>query len=268
MIAVCAVLGLVVGSFLNVVIARVPAGESIVRPGSRCPHCGTPIAPRDNVPVLSWLLLRGRSRCCGTRISRLYPLVEVGTALAFAAVTAWAGAEREAGGWPPPEPWFLPAFLFLAALTVCLTVIDVQVFRLPFWIVAPAYPVAAVLLGAASLASRDGGSAVRMLAGGAALWGLYRLVHLINPNGMGYGDVRLAGVLGLYLGWLGWYSLVAGAFLGFLLGGIGGVALLLARRGGLKTAIPFGPYMLAGAWVAIGWADRILDWYLGLAGLA
>jgi leader peptidase (prepilin peptidase)/N-methyltransferase len=166
MIAVCAVLGLVVGSFLNVVIARVPAGESIVRPGSRCPHCGTPIAPRDNVPVLSWLLLRGRARCCGTRISPLYPLVEAGTALAFAAVAAWVGAERQAGGWPPPDPWFLSAFLFLAALTVCLTVIDVQVFRLPFWIVAPAYPVAGVLLGAASLASRDGGSAVRMLVGG------------------------------------------------------------------------------------------------------
>ena len=153
LIAACAVLGLLVGSFLNVVIARVPAGESIVRPGSHC-RCGAPIAPRDNIPVVSWLLLRGRARCCGARITARYPAVELATAAAFAVVAAWA-----TGAWAPgllgedpttaaadaliPQawsaPWPLPAFLYFAAVSIALAVIDVQHHRLPFWIVVPSW---------------------------------------------------------------------------------------------------------------------------------
>jgi leader peptidase (prepilin peptidase)/N-methyltransferase len=259
-VAATALLGLIVGSFLNVVIARVPAGESVVRPRSRCPACEAPIAARDNMPVLSWLLLRGRGRCCGAAIAVRYPMVEAGTALAFAGITWWA-LER------PHTAWALPAFLYLAAISIALALIDLDTLRLPFTIVAPAYPVAAVLLAGASWAAHDRDSAIRMVLGGAALWGLYRLLHLIYPAGMGYGDVRLSGVLGLYLGWLGWGSLAVGAFLGFLVGGLSGMVLLLARRTKLKTAIPYGPYLLCGAWLGVVVGAPLGNWYLASMGL-
>jgi leader peptidase (prepilin peptidase)/N-methyltransferase len=210
--------------------------------------------------------LRGRARCCGLPISPRYPAVELATAAAFALVGWWALQPRPDGAWPPREA-ALPALLYLAAVSIALAVIDIDTFRLPFWIVAPSYPVAAVLLAVASLTARDGGSVLRMLLGGAALWGVYRLLHAVYPGGMGYGDVRLAGVLGLYLGWLGWGTLVVGGFLGFLTGAVGGLAVVALRRGGLKTSIPYGPYMLAGAWLAIPFGDTVVRWYLTAAGL-
>lgn len=252
----CGVLGLVVGSFLNVVVWRVPRGESVVRPRSACPACGTPIRPRDNLPVLSWLLLRGRGRCCGARISPRYPLVEAGTAAAFTAVAAWLGLS-----------WALPAFLYLASISIALALIDLDVRRLPDAIVLPSYAVAAVLLGAASLGERDAGAAVRAAVGCAALGLLYFVLFVVQPGGMGFGDVKLAGVLGLYLGWLGWAQLAAGTFLGFLVGGVVGVVLLLLGRAGRTSQVPFGPSMLAGAWAAVALGGTIADWYLGTAGL-
>jgi len=250
------VLGLLVGSFLNVVVYRVPRGESVVRPGSRCPGCGTPIAPRDNVPVVSWLLLRGRARCCGQRIPARYPLVELATGAAFAAVAAWLGPS-----------WALPAFWYLAAISIALALIDVAVHRLPDPIVLPSYPVGAALLGLASLAEHDGASVLRAAIGGVVLWLLYLVLVLLYPAGMGLGDVKLAGVLGMYLGWLGWSQLLVGAFLGFLLGGVIGLGLMLAGRAGRKTMIPFGPFMLAGAWLAVAIAEPVSRWYLGFSGL-
>jgi leader peptidase (prepilin peptidase) / N-methyltransferase len=250
------VLGLLIGSFLNVVVYRLPRGESIVRPGSRCSSCGTPIAPRDNVPLVSWALLRGRARCCGERISVRYPLVELATGAAFAAVAAWLGPS-----------WALPAFAYLAAISIALTLIDLAVHRLPDPIVLPSYLIGGVLLGVASLAAHDGGSVVRAVIGGAALWVLYLVLVLVYPAGMGLGDVKLAGVLGMYLGWLGWAELAVGAFLGFLLGGLSGLGLMLAGRAGRKTMIPFGPFMLAGAWLAIAIAAPVASWYLGAFGV-
>jgi leader peptidase (prepilin peptidase)/N-methyltransferase len=261
LVPIAALAGLVIGSFLNVVIARVPAGESVVRPPSHCPACGVPIAARDNLPVLGWLLLRGRARCCGARIAVRYLVVEAATAAAFAGVTWWA-LQR------PGTAWALPAFLYLAAISIALAIIDLDTLRLPFTIVAPAYPVSAVLLGAASWAADDRGPAIRALAGGAALWGLYRLLHLIYPAGMGYGDVRLAGVLGMYLGWLGWPALGAGAFLGFCAGGLGGIVLLATRRTQLRAAIPYGPYLITGAWLGVLAGAPLAHWYLRSTGLA
>lgn len=257
LVPVAGLFGLLLGSFLNVVIARVPAGESVIRPGSRCPACATPIAPRDNVPVLSWLVLRGRARCCGAGISLRYPAVELVTAISFAGVAAWTGPS-----------WRLPAFAFLAAMSIALAVIDYDTKRLPFWLVAPSYPVGLALLGIASLAEHDRSAAVRAVIGAAALWAFYRLLHLVHPRGMGYGDVRLAGVLGLYLAWLGWPSLVVGAFLGFLVGGVGSVLQLAAGRANLKTQVPYGPYMILGAWLGFVAGPDIAAWYLGTAGLA
>jgi leader peptidase (prepilin peptidase)/N-methyltransferase len=251
LLSLVAVLGLLVGSFLNVVIWRVPRGESVVAPRSRCPGCGTQIRTRDNVPVLSWVVLRGRCRDCDEPISARYPLVEIGTAGVFVALTLTIGLEPE-----------LPAFLYLGAVGVALAMIDIDVKRLPNAIVLPSYVVGAVLLGVAALVARDLGSYLRAGLGMAALFGLYFLLAFIYPAGMGFGDVKLAGVLGMYLGWLGWAEVITGAFLGFLLGGVVGALLMAVRRAGRKSQIPFGPYMLLGAFIAILTGDALADLYL------
>jgi leader peptidase (prepilin peptidase) / N-methyltransferase len=246
-----ALVGLVVGSFLNVVIWRVPRGESVVRPPSHCPGCDTPIAPRDNIPVLSWVLLRGRCRSCGEPISARYPLVEAGTAVVFVLITLRIGLD-----------WPLPAYLYLGAIGVALALIDIDVRRLPDSIVLPSYPVALVLLAAASLLGHDWSAFVRGVIGLVALFGFYFLLALIYPAGMGFGDVKLAGLLGLYLAYLGWGELVVGAFLGFLYGGVVGALLMLAQRAGRKSKIPFGPYMLLGAFTALLVGGALADLYL------
>ncbi|NAZ81698.1 prepilin peptidase [Kineococcus sp. R8] len=252
----CGVVGLLIGSFLNVVVHRVPRGESVVHPRSACPGCGHAIRGRDNVPVLSWLLLRGRCRDCGARISRRYPAVELGTGLLFAGVAVVVGPS-----------WALPAYLYLAAIAVALALIDVDVHRLPDAIVLPSYPVALVLLGAASLLGADGAAFLRALAGAGALFGLYAVLWFVRPGGMGLGDVKLAGVLGLYLGWWGWDALAVGGFLAFVLGGLVSLPLLLSGRAGRRTAIPFGPSMLAAALAALVVAAPLSGWYLALVGL-
>jgi len=251
-----ALLGLVVGSFLNVVVHRVPRGESVVTPRSACPGCGHEVRPRDNVPVLSWLALRGRCRDCAEPISPRYPLVEAGTAVLFVGVFLVVGLS-----------WALPAYLYLAAIAVALALIDLDVHRLPDAIVLPSYPVALVLLGGASLLTGDATAFVRALVGAVALFGLYAVLWFVRPGGMGLGDVKLAGVLGLYLGWWGWDALAVGGFLAFLLGGLVSLPLLLSGRAGRRTAIPFGPSMLGAALAALVVAAPLSGWYLALVGL-
>jgi leader peptidase (prepilin peptidase)/N-methyltransferase len=251
LVAVCAALGLVIGSFLNVVIWRVPRGDSVVSPPSHCPGCGNPVRPRDNVPVVSWLLLRGRCRDCDAPISPRYPLVEVATGAVFAVLAARLGFDAA-----------LPAFLYLGAIGVALWMIDLDVKRLPNAIVLPSYVVAGVLLTAAAAFTGDWDDLRRAVLGMAALYGFYFVLAFVYPAGMGFGDVKLAGVLGLYLGWLGWGEVVVGGFLGFLFGGVVGAALMVGRRAGRKSQIPFGPFMLAGALVAILWGGALADLYL------
>ncbi len=255
-VAVAAVLGLLIGSFLNVVVWRVPRGQSIVRPPSACPACGHAIRPWDNVPVMSWLVLRGRCRDCGAPISVRYPAVEAGTGLAFALVTAWAGLVPE-----------LPALLYLTAVGIALALIDLELHRLPDAIVLPSIGVGLVLLALASALSGDWGSLVRAVAGGAILFALYFVIMLVSPRGMGFGDVKLAALLGLYLGSFGWGALVVGGFAAFVLGGIYGTGLILLRRGGRKTGVPFGPWMLLGAAVGIVVGPSIWSAYLSAMGL-
>jgi leader peptidase (prepilin peptidase)/N-methyltransferase len=253
--ALCGLFGLLIGSFLNVVIWRVPRGESIVRPPSHCPGCDNPIAPRDNIPVVSWLLLRGRCRHCGTRISWRYPAVELATAGLFVAVAAKFG--------PHPE---LPAYLYLAAIAIALTLIDLDHFRLPDPITLPSYAVGLVLLLIPAIADSDWWPYERALIGMAALFAFYDVVAFVAPKGMGGGDVKLAGILGLYLGWLGWEELAVGAFMAFLVGGIVSIGLVLFAGAGRKTRVPFGPFMLIGAFIGIFAGHPIGHAYTSLLG--
>ncbi|MEV5716746.1 prepilin peptidase [Amycolatopsis mediterranei] len=256
LVVAAAVLGLLVGSFLNVVIHRVPRGESVVRPPSRCPDCGQTIKHRHNVPVFGWLVLRGRCAGCGTRISVRYPLVELGTAVLFALLALRLD---------PPD---LPAFLYFGAIGIALALIDLDCRRLPNAIVLPSYPVLLLLLTASACWRGDWWSLARAGIGGAALFGFYLLLALAYPAGMGFGDVRLAGILGGILAYLSWPALLVGAFGGFLLGAVAGVVVLATGKGGRKTALPFGPFMIAAALVAIFAAGPLGQAYQRLTGLA
>ena len=249
------VFGLVIASFLNVVIHRVPRAESPVRPGSHCPSCRNPVRPRHNVPVLGWLLLRGRCRRCSAAISRRYPLVELATSVLFVVMGLRLGLDQA-----------LPAYLYLAAVGLALGLIDVDHKRLPDALTLPSYPVVAVLLGGAALAGGEG-SWLRALLGGAAMYAVYIGLRLAYPKGMGYGDAKLAGVLGMATAWLGWGAWAVGLFLGFFFGGMFGIALIALRRGGRKTKVPFGPFMLLGAFVAVLAGQQLAEGYLRLSGL-
>lgn len=259
-LVVVAFLGLLIGSFLNVVVWRVPRGLSIVSPPSACPRCGRPIRARENIPVLSWLALRGRCRGCHQPISLRYPAVELGTCVLFVLVALRTGVSLAT-----------PAFLYLAAIGIALTLIDIDVHRLPNSIVLPAYPVGLVLLGLASWGQGDWAALARAGIGAAVLFAGYFAMMagsalVIGASGMGFGDVKLAGVLGLFLAWLGWGELVVGAFAAFLLGGAFSIGLLLTRRADRKTGVPFGPWMISGALVGVAWGGPLWASYLGLLG--
>ncbi len=244
--AFAGVLGLLIGSFLNVVVYRVPAGLSVVRPASACPQCGHAIRGIDNVPVLSWLVLRGACRDCGSRISARYPLVEAGTAALFALVAAVVVARAVVTGTSVvPTVGVLVVLLYLMGITVALALIDLDTHRLPDRIVLPAYVVLAVLLTATSAVTGDWWSLVRAVVGMVVLFVVYLGLALAVPGGMGFGDVKLAGVLGLVLAYLGWGPLAVGAFGGFALGAIFAIGLLATRRARRGSGIPFGPWMLA-----------------------
>jgi len=251
----CGVLGLAVGSFLNVVIHRVPLGHSVVSPPSHCPGCDAHIRPRDNVPVLGWLLLRGRCRDCGAPISARYPLVEGLTAALFVVVSVSIGAHAE-----------LPAFLYLAGVGVALAAIDLDTKRLPNALTLPSYAVGLVLLGAAALVQGELPPFVRAVEGMAALYAFYFvLCYGTAGKGMGFGDVKLAGVLGLYLGWLGWSQLLVGSFAAFALGAVVSIGLVVGAGAGRKTRVPFGPFLVAGALLAVVAGAPIARTWLGAA---
>jgi leader peptidase (prepilin peptidase) / N-methyltransferase len=255
-VVVAVLFGLVVGSFLNVVVWRVPRGESVVRPPSHCPGCDHEVRPRDNVPLVSWLLLHGKCRDCRTPISARYPLVEGLTGALFGVVA-----------WRIGLHWQLPAFLYLVAVGVALSFIDLDTRRLPNALTLPSYVVGAVLLSAAALLEHEPGRLLKAGIGMAALYSVYFILMVVKPGGMGFGDVKLAGLLGMYLGFLGWGPLVVGAFVAFLLGGVGGVGLMLAGRVGRKAKIPFGPYMVAGAVVAVLVGHELAHAYARAIGL-
>jgi leader peptidase (prepilin peptidase)/N-methyltransferase len=273
-VAILSIFGALIGSFINVVAYRVPLKLSVVAPPSACTQCGTRIKGYDNIPVFSWILLRGRCRSCHNPISVRYPVIELATAIFFGLVTLWVIAGDVFARWVGSSAVelvatcvALVAFLYLAAVSVALAAIDVDTHTLPNRIVLPAYPVAAALLTIAGLLGGEPERVLTSFLGGGVMFGVYFLLALVYPGGMGFGDVKLAGILGLYLGWLSWGSLAVGAFSAFLLGGLFSLVLILTRKADRKSGIPFGPWMLAAAWIGVFGGEAIAMGYLSLFGL-
>jgi leader peptidase (prepilin peptidase)/N-methyltransferase len=253
LVALAAVVGLIFGSFATVAAYRIPRRETIVSGRSKCPHCDRMIPWYENIPVLGYIVLRGRCRGCGEKISIRYPLIELGTGLLFG-LAAWKfGLSIEL---------FLYAALFWTL--VVLTVIDLEHQLLPNRIVYPAFIVGLVGLIVAALVDSDLHRLFTAGMGALIFGGFFFVVAFMVPKGMGMGDVKLGFVLGTFLGYLGAPGLVlVGMFLAFLSGGVIGIATLLFRGGNRKTMLPFGPFLALGAVVAIFWGQRILDAYIG-----
>ena len=250
LVAVAALFGLLVGSFLNVVIHRVPLRQSVVSPRSACPGCGTTLAERDNIPILSWVLLRGRCRTCAMRISPRYPLVELATAVLFGAAALRLGAD-----------WALPAFCLFFAALLAIALIDLEHFIVPNRIVLPMLAASLPLLAIAALLEKDWRPLVTGVIGALIASNGLLLINLINPRGMGMGDVKLALLLGLFLGWLGLGHVALGLFLGFLFGAVGGILLIALGIKTRKDPVPFAPFLAAGAMVAVLVGNALLDRY-------
>lgn len=252
-IAVASGLGLIFGSFATVVAHRVPLNQPIVSGRSRCPHCENTIGALENIPVVSYLVLRGRCRHCGTPISPRYPLIELATGVLFGAAVYKFEVSLAAA--------VFAAFFWVLVL---LTVIDLEHKLLPNRIVYPAFLFGFAGLAAAALIAGDADRLTDAALGSAIFGGFLFVVAFIYPAGMGAGDFKLAFVLGLFLGYAGGVAAVlAGMFLSFLLGGLVGVVVLAGRRGGRKTEVPFGPYLALGSTIAIFAGRSIADWYLG-----
>ena len=236
----CALLGLAIGSFLNVVIYRVPLHESIVTPRSACPTCRSPIRERDNIPLISWLVLHGRCRDCHSPISVRYPLVEVGTAALFAAVTARIGFN-----------WDLPAYLVLFASLLALACIDVERLVLPKLIVYPTLALVAALLLLAAGVTGHWHDLLSAGIYGAGWFVAFFALNLLNPRYLGFGDVRLAPVLGMALGWLGWKYVILGFFAANLFGAVIGVWLIATKKARLDQQVPYGVFLALGTAFAV-----------------
>ena len=242
--AFAAVIGAIFGSFFNVVAYRLPRGESLSRPRSRCPGCATQIKAYDNIPVLSWLALRGRCRACGTRISVRYPLVEAGTALLCALVVVDKGFDEDA---------ILGLAMVLLLVPVALIDLDTQTIPNKLMIVGAVVAPAIVLL-------TEPDAITEHLIACVACGGFFLLAVLAYPRGMGMGDIKLAAVLGLFLG----RAVAPAIFIALVTGTVVG-GLIMARKGmqeGRKTKVPFGPFLALGGYVALFVGDAMVDWYL------
>ena len=245
---VAAVLGLVIGSFLTVVADRVPRGESIVRPGSRCGACGLEVGPLDLFPVVSWLVLGGKCRRCRTSIGVEPLILELATCGMFLLMA-----------WRFGPSWETVAFWVLSAALVVLTSIDLRTRRLPREITYVALAIGLPLLVVGGLVRDEPRRLVTALIGAAIALAFMWLLYVVSRGGMGDGDVRLAPLLGLYLGWLGLPYVPVGLFLGFLFGSIVGVAAMAVGKAGRRTALPFGPFLAAGTVIAVFVGQPVID---------
>ncbi len=252
LIGLCALFGLAVGSFLNVVIYRVPRGESIVSPRSACPACGTPIRETDNIPVVSWVLLRGRCRQCQASISPRYPLVELACAGLFAGTAARFGYQ-----------WDLPAYLALFAGLLALSCIDVEHLLLPKKIVYPVTVLVTLLLLMAAAITGHWHQFVVGVVCAVGWFAVFFALNLISPRILGFGDVRLSLVLGMSLGWLGVGYVVLGFFAANVVGAVVGVTLIATKRMSRSDRIPYGVFLAAGCAVAVFAGPELLRPFTG-----
>jgi leader peptidase (prepilin peptidase)/N-methyltransferase len=241
--ALTAPLGLLIGSFLNVVAYRLPRGESLVKPGSHCTTCGQDVKPWDNIPVLSWLMLRGKCRGCGEKISARYPLIEAMTAAVFAAIAVVNGVDLD-----------LLLELPFAAMLIAVAGIDLEHRIVPNKILLPM-----AVWGIGATAFVDASALPEALIAGAAAFGVLLLAALVHPKGMGMGDVKLVGVMGIYLG----ASIAPAMLIGFLAGSLVGVAIV-AKHGaaGRKRGVPFAPFLALGGLVGLLAGPELIDLYV------
>ncbi len=239
-ITICAVLGVAIGSFLNVLIYRIPRNIPFANDRSKCPKCQAPIAVRDLIPIISWLLLRGKCRNCQEKISIRYPLIEIFTGVLFGLTGARIGAH-----------WFLPAELVFVAALIAISAIDLEYFVIPNRLVYPAGFICLALLISAAVVGGDWHSLRTALISSMGAWLFMLVIHLISPRGMGFGDVRLAALIGLNVGWLSPGRAIFAIFLGFLLGATVGIAMIVFRHASRKSALPFGPFLAAAAVIAL-----------------
>lgn len=243
--------GLVVGSFLNLVAQRLPQRQPVMRPGPRCTGCSARVALADRVPIVSWVLAGRRCRSCEELISIRYPLVELATAALFAAGALRFGAAP-----------VLPAYLVLFAALVAVTAVDLEHRIVPSRVVYPALALAAPLLVAASLVRGAFMPLAYAALGGLASFAAILVLNLISPRLMGMGDVRLAGLIGIFLGWLGLADVLVGLFLGFLLGAVFGAGLAL-RGPNRNPSVPFAPFLATGAVLTVLWGRFLVHLLLG-----
>jgi len=243
--------GAVVGSFLNVCIWRVPIGKSIVYPGSHCPRCGNPVRARDNIPILGYLLLRGRCRDCGAAIGIRYPIVEILTGVLVALLLYRFGLSWE----------FAVNAVFVAAL-ITISGIDLDHQIIPDVISLPGI-VVGLLVSLAGVGPSILDSAIGVLLGGGLLYGVaVGYQALTGREGMGGGDIKLLAMIGAFLGWRG---VLVTLILGSLSGAVVGIVMILGRGADTRVAIPFGPFLAAGAIAALFCGDALINWYLDLA---
>ena len=247
-----ALVGLMVGSFANVVVHRVPQRISVVSPRSRCGSCGAQVLSRDNVPVLSYVLLKGRCRSCGVAIPFRYVLVELGMSVLFVAMALRFG----------PSP-VLPAYLWVTAALVVIGVIDIEHYLVLNRVLYPSLAVAGALFAAAAAVGGSWSELLHAAVGAVAAFSVMAAVHIAKPSGLGFGDVRLSALLGLALGWLGLAQVAVGMFFGFLLGSVFGVALVLATGRSTKSRLPFAPFLAAGTLLAIVAGGPVVHAWLG-----
>jgi leader peptidase (prepilin peptidase)/N-methyltransferase len=245
---ICALYGLLIGSFLTVVVDRVPRGASVVQPGSACGNCGLRLGVRDLIPVFSWLALRGKCRQCHTSIG-IEPLVlELSTSFLFG-LTAWHFGLS----------WRTPAFCVLMAGLVALSWIDLKIKRLPRAIIYWTAIIGVPLLCVAALVEHEPKRMWMMVLGAAISLSIMALIYWVSRGGMGDGDVRLSPLLGAYLGFLNPGLALVGLFFGFLVGAIVGVFLMITRRAGRRTEVPFGPFLALGTILAIFFGQAYID---------
>ena len=269
--AVAALFGAVVGSFLNVVIHRLPAGESIVFPGSHCPRCGAPIRPGDNIPVFGWIALGGRCRDCREPIAARYPLVELANALLWAALALRFGL----------------GFQLFASAALCSALLVITLIDVDHWIIPDAITLPGIAVGLLSsflmpprgsmiagfLHHRLGLDRLPGFLASVGFWdslaalllggGLFYLVAVVSRGGMGGGDIKLTAMMGAFLGMR---DLGVAVFIGLIAGSAVGIGLMIAGRKTRKDAIPFGPFLALGGICAVFWGRSLVEWYLNLRG--